>query len=111
MSVFFVSVFHPGANSSQYGEYKAAAPDGALNSYAVEAGYKNYGEVVAQFGDDAVVKKIDVARLVEAVESKSGKVVEEDSCGNGVAAYNNVVYRTYIELAESIGRDISDFAE
>ena len=41
------------------GEYFAESQIAALDLYAQNAGYTDYADVIAQFGDDAIAKKID----------------------------------------------------
>ena len=104
MAYFQISV-----NSADMGEYHAESAAQALDAYARDAGYDSYAEVVAQFGDDAQAFEIDVDALCAAVEEVTGVTVFQDSYGNGVALVGGKSYATHKELAESIGRDISEF--
>ena len=62
-----MAVFQITANDTDMGEYTADSAADALDAYAKDAGYSNYSEVVAQFGDDAAAIEIDTDALCEAV--------------------------------------------
>lgn len=102
-------VFRIEANGEDLGEYKAQTNVDALNLYAQDAGYANYRAVSYQFGDDAEAFEIDTNALVKAVSDSAGSTVFQDSYGGGVALVGDASYATYQELAESIGKDLSDF--
>lgn len=102
-------IFHISANDIAMGEFSGETEADALDAYARDAGYKDYADVVAQFGDDATAVQLDTDALVAAVGDATGHPVFQDSYGSGVALVNNVSYATYQDLAESIGRNAWDF--
>ncbi|MDY0105321.1 MAG: DUF2525 domain-containing protein [Giesbergeria sp.] len=104
-----MAYFQISANDTDMGEYRAEDASQALDAYAKEAGYADYADVVAQFGDDAEAFEIDTDALCAAVEAETGKTVFQDTYGSGVALVDGESFATHKELAESIGRDISDF--
>ena len=104
-----MAYFQISANGTDMGEYRAESAAQALDAYARDAGYDSYAEVVAQFGDDAEAFEIDVDALCAAAEEATGATVSQDSYGNGVALMGGKSYATHKELAESIGRDVSEF--
>jgi len=65
MSTFFIE-----ANGTPMGEFVADNAGEALDLYAQEAGYKDYSDVVAQFGDDATASRIDTVALALDVETQ-----------------------------------------
>lgn len=104
-----MAYFQISANDTDMGEYHADSAEQALNAYARDAGYKDYADVVEQFGDDATAHQIDSDALCDAVTQATGHDVFQDSYGNGVALVNGKSYATHQELAASIGRDIAEF--
>lgn len=104
-----MAVFQITANDTDMGEYIADSAAEALNAYAKDAGYSDYSEVAAQFGDDAVAVEIDTNALCEAVEQATGKSVFQDSYGSGVALVDGVSYATHQDMAALIGKSVADF--
>lgn len=104
-----MAYFQISANDTDMGEYHADTADQALNAYARDAGYRDYADVVAQFGDDATARRIDTDALCDSVTQSTGHEVFQDSYGSGVALVDGKSYATYKDLADSIGRDISEF--
>lgn len=103
-------VFNITANDTDMGEYTADSAAEALDKYAQDAGYTDYADVSAQFGDDATATEIDTDALCQAVEKNTGFAVFQDAYGNGVALVNGVSYATYQDLAISIDKNALDFA-
>ena len=97
------------ANGTDMGEYTASDAAAALDAYARDAGYADYADATAQFGDDAIATEIDTDALCQAVEKATGHAVFQDSYGGGVALVNNTSFPTYQALAESIGVDCCEF--
>lgn len=104
-----MATFQIDANGTDMGEFHGETAQDALDSYAREAGYTDYADVVEQFGDDATATQIDTEALTSAVEEATGHAVFQDSYGNGVALVNGVSYATHQELAQSIGKNAWDF--
>lgn len=104
-----MAYFQISANDTDMGEYSAENAEQALNEYARDAGYKDYADAVAQFGDDATAYEIDADALCDAVTKATGHAVFQDSYGSGVALVGGKSYATHKDLAGSIGRDIADF--
>lgn len=104
-----MAVFSIRANDTDMGEYSEDTASEALDAYAMDAGYKDYADVVEHFGDDATAVQIDVGALVAAVEESTGFTVFQDSYGDGVALVNDVSYPTHQALAKSIGKNCWDF--
>lgn len=104
-----MAYFQISANDTDMGEYHADSAEQALNAYARDAGYKDYADAVAQFGDDAEAHQIDVDALCDAVTQATGHNVFQDSYGNGIALVDGKSYATHQEMAASIGRDITEF--
>ena len=105
--------FEIAANSNLMGEYKGADADAAIDSYARDAGYDDFadllGRVEGSSRGELEVFEIDTDKLVSAVETAAGEPVFQDSYGNGVALVKNVSYATYRELADKFGLDIDNF--
>ncbi|KDB50537.1 hypothetical protein X805_38710 [Sphaerotilus natans subsp. natans DSM 6575] len=97
------------ANGTNMGEYRAETQVGALDQYARDAGYTDYDDIVAQFSDDATAHRIDTPRLIRDAEEATGNLAQQDAYGDGVVLIGNKSFATYADLAEHIGRDISDF--
>ena len=104
-----MSYFQISANDSDMGEYRADSAEQALDAYAIDAGYKDYADVVAQVGDGATARRIDIEALCDAVTQATVRAVFLDSYGNGVAQVGGDSFATHSDLAASIGRDISEF--
>ena len=104
-----MAYFQISANDTDMGEYRADSAEQALEAYAKDAGYASYADAAEQFGDDAEAFEIDTEALCAAVETATGHSVFQDSYGNGVALVDGKSYATHKDLAQSIGRDISEF--
>lgn len=104
-----MAYFQISANDTDMGEYCAENAEQALNAYARDAGYRDYADAAAQFGDDAAAREIDQDALCAAVSKATGHTVFQDSYGNGVALVDGKSYATHKDLADSIGRDIAEF--
>lgn len=102
-------VFNITANDTDMGEYTANSAAEALDNCARDAGYTDYADASAQFGDDASAMEIDTDALCQAVEKETGFAVFQDSYGSGVALVNGTSYATYQELAKSIEKNVWDF--
>lgn len=105
-----MATFSITANDTDMGEYHGETAAQALDAYARDAGYEDYADAAAQFGDDARAVEIDTLELCDAVSKETGFTVFQDSYGDGVALVNNISYATYQELAGLIGKNASDFA-
>ena len=105
-----MAVFQITANDTDMGEYTADSAAEALDAYARDAGYSDYSEVVAQFGDDAVAVEIDTDAICAAVEQSTGKTVFQDGYGAGVALVDGVSYATYNDLAALAGKSAAHFS-
>ena len=106
MSTFFIE-----ANGTPMGEFVADNAGEALDLYAQEAGYKDYSDVVAQFGDDATASRIDTVALARDVENALGTRVFQDSYGSGVALVHNASVATYDDLAKFIDKRVWDYID
>ena len=106
MSTFFV-----GANGTPMGEFVAGNASEALDLYAQDAGYRDYAEVVAQFGDDAIASRIDTIALALDVENALNTRVFQDSYGDGVALVHNASVATYDALAQLIDKRVWDYLD
>ena len=104
-----MAYFQISANDTDMGEYHADSAEQALNAYARDAGYKDYADAAAQFGDDAEAHQIDTDALRNSVTQATGHNVFQDSYGNGVALVDGESYATHKDLADSIGRHIAEF--
>jgi hypothetical protein len=106
-------IFEIAANSNLMGEYKGADADAAIDSYARDAGYEDFadllGRVEGSSRGELEVFEIDTDKLIDAVTNVAGEAVFQDSYGDGVALVKNVSYATYRELADAFGLDIDDF--
>ena len=66
-----MSTYRITANDTDMGEYQAESSAQALDCYAQDAGYKDYADVIAQFGDEATAtvihqRKEDVQNFAQA---------------------------------------------
>jgi len=104
MATFTISV-----NDSDMGCYVAGTATEALDAYASDAGFKDYADASAQFGDDATAIEIDTDALCEAVTASTGFTVFQDSYGNGIALVDGDSYDNWQQLSESIGKNCWDF--
>ena len=108
-----MAIFSISANDTDMGTYSGATAQEALDKYATDAGYANYAEVVEEFGDDATATEIDTAALCAAVAEKTGSGVFEDAYSDGVALAHDgeawISYKTWQDLAQSIGKNVWDF--
>jgi len=104
-----MATFSIDANGSDMGCYVADTAAQALDAYARDAGYSDYADAVAQFGDNATAIEIDTAALCAAVSEATGHAVFQDSYGNGVALVDNCSYDNWQQLAETIGKNCWDF--
>lgn len=104
-----MAVFNISANDSNMGEYSGETAGQALDAYARDAGYTDYAEVIAQFGDDATAIKIDTDALCAAAGKHFNAAVFQDSYGSGVALIDGTSFFSYTELANAIGRRVWDF--
>ena len=105
--------FEIAANGTLMGEYNGDDPDAAIDSFARDAGYKDFADVIASIEgsskDELFVFEIDTDKLVSAVETAAGESVFQDSYGSGVALVKGASYATYRELAEAFELDIDQF--
>ncbi len=101
--------FHIDANGTDMGCYSAATAAQALDAYAKDAGYSDYADISAQFGNDARAIEIDTDALCAAVSKGTGHAVFQDSYGNGVALMDNNSFDNWQQLAEVIGKNCRDF--
>ena len=106
-----MSTFYIEANATPMGEYQADSASEALDLYAQDAGYKDYAEVVAQFGDDAIASKIDTVALALDVENALNTRVFQDSYGDGVALVHNASVATFDDLAQLIDKRVWDYLD
>ena len=97
------------ANGQDMGCYVADTKAEALDKYARDAGYKDYADTVAQFGEGETAIEIDTDALCRAVTEATGHLVFQDSYGNGVALVDNDSWDNWQQLAESIGKNCWDF--
>ena len=106
MSTFFIE-----ANGTTMGEFVADNAGEALDLYAQESGYRDYADVVAQFGDDAKASRIDTVGLAQDVENALNTRVFQDSYGDGVALVHNASVATYDALAQMIDKRVWDYID
>jgi len=104
-----MAVFHIEANGTDMGCYHAATASEALDTYAKDAGYSDYLEVVEQFGDETCVTQIDTDRLSGVVSEKLNAIVMQDAYGWGVALVNGRLVLTWDDMAHLIGRKVWEF--
>ena len=101
------------ANDVLMGEYKGATEGAALDSYARDAGYEDFADLLANVPgstrEEMDVREIDMDKLSNAVSEAAGEAVFQDSYGNGVALVAGQSYATHREMAEAFGLDLSDF--
>ena len=101
------------ANDVLMGEYKGATEGAALDSYARDAGYEDFADILANVPgstrEEMDVREIDMDKLINAVSEAAGEAVFQDSYGNGVALVAGQSYATHREMAEAFGLDLSDF--
>ncbi len=102
-------VFQISANDNNLGEYRGETAAEALDAYARDAGYRDYADVAAQFGDDASALQIDVGALTKAAGEYFNAAVFQDAYGSGVAVIDGMSFDNYTQLAEAIGRRVWDF--
>jgi hypothetical protein len=105
--------FEIAANGNLMGEYKGANEDAAIDSYARDAGYDDFADLLANVPgstrEEVEVFEIDTDKLTAAVEAESGESVFQDSYGNGIALVKGESYATYRSLADAFGLDIDSF--
>lgn len=101
------------SNDVLMGEYKGATEGAALDSYARDAGYEDFADLMANVPgstrEEMDVREIDMDKLCDAVAEAAGEAVLQDSYGNGVASVKGESYATHREMAEAFGLDLSDF--
>ena len=101
------------ANDVLMGEYKGATEGAALDSYARDAGYEDFADLLANVPgstrEEMDVREIDMDKLCNAVAEAAGEAVFQDSYGNSVALVAGQSYATHREMAEAFGLDLSDF--
>ena len=101
------------ANDALIGEYKGATEGAALDSYARDAGYEDFADLMANVPgstrEEMDVREIDMDKLCSAVADAAGEAVFKDSYGNGVALVGDQSYASHREMAEAFGLDLSDF--
>jgi len=102
-------VFQISANDNNLGEYRGETAADALDAYARDAGYRDYADVVAQFGDDASALQIDTDALTKSAGEYFKAPVFQDAYGAGVALIDGMSFDNYTQLAEAIGRRVWDF--
>ena len=84
-------------------EYRGETAADALNAYARDAGYRDYDELVREFGPVELCIELDIQALCTAVGEKAGVPVFEDSYGTGVALLGDKSYSSYQVLAAAHG--------
>jgi hypothetical protein len=105
MSTFFIEANGP------MGEYVADSASEALDLYARKAGYRDYADVVAQFGDDAKASRVDTVALALDVENALNTRVFQDHYGDGVALVFNASVATFDDLAQLIDKRVWDYVD
>lgn len=105
--------FEIAANGNLMGEYRGIDADAAINSYALDAGYDDFADLLATVPgssrEELDVEEIDIDKLVEAVEDAAGESVFQDSYGDGIALVKDKSYPTYRALSEAFGLDLNNF--
>lgn len=101
------------ANGNLMGEYKGADKDAAIDAYALDAGYDDFADLLANVPgstrDEIEAFELDTDKLIAAVEEKAGEPVFQDSYGDGIAWVKGDSYATYRALAEAFGLNINRF--
>ena len=93
-----MSKFQVSANGQDVGVYEGETSEDALNAYAIDAGYKNYDDVVAQFGDDAEAIQLNEAEDFASDEALWIEYIDPDN----TTPFDSVSYEDRVSFARSV---------
>jgi hypothetical protein len=107
-----MSIYTIDANCTYMGEYCAESAESVLAQFAKEAGYNSVADMLEVTGidDNVWFHKINTDALLSDYSKKTGKVLFQDSYGDGVAALSDGTrFDCYESIAAEINMTLDDF--